>query len=177
MIASAHVAAGAFVGAAASRLPAPMAVRVLVAMIVGAGGHLLMDAIPHSDYLFIQFRWIALIGLAEALVACGVVAMTARGKLASGQWIPLAAGVAFSMAPDVKFVARVLAPQWELPITRVTDAIHGWHATEPLHVWIAFAGEVFLAVGFFYLFTRMLRGAAARRPGPSTAPASSPSAS
>jgi hypothetical protein len=177
MIASAHVAAGAVVGAVAMGLRAPVAARLLFAMAVGITGHLAMDAIPHSDYAFVEFSHIAWVGLGEALVACAFVAFLARGRLPAGSALTLFVGVASSMAPDVKFVARVLAPKYEAPITRITDAVHGFHATEPLHIWLAFAGEAFLAVGFFYLFWRLLRGAAAPTRGRSTAGAVPPSAS
>lgn len=177
MIASAHVAAGAVVGAVAMRWRAPVAVRVLVAIVIGIAGHLAMDAIPHSDYAFVQFNRIAWVGLGEALVACVLVWFMVRGRLAPGRRLPLVAGIASSMAPDVKFVVRTLAPLYEHRVTRVTDAIHGFHATEPLHIWLAFTGEVLLAAGFFYLFWRLLRGAVAPTPGRSTAAAGRPAAS
>src|SRR5690349_18660683 len=107
MIASAHVAAGAVVGALAMRLRAPTFVRLVVAMVVGVTLHLAMDAIPHSDYAFVPMGKIPWVGLGEALVACAIVALMARGRFAAGQLLVLIVAVASSMAPDVKFVARV----------------------------------------------------------------------
>jgi hypothetical protein len=157
MIASLHVATGAAIGIAAARTLRPRALQVFVAIVVGIGGHLLMDAIPHSDYGFLPMSSVAWVGLGEAFVAIGVVALLARKKLGAGEWLPVAAGVAASMAPDVKFVVRVLAPQYEEAVTRVTDAAHGLHATKPLHIWLAFSGEVLFALVFFYLFWRIAR--------------------
>jgi hypothetical protein len=169
MIASAHVAAGAVVGALAIRLPAPAVVRLAVAMVVGITLHLAMDAIPHSDYAFIEIGRIPWVGLGEALVACGVVALLARRRLRAGGAFTLLVAVASSMAPDVKFVARVLAPRYESAITNITDKVHGWHAIQPLHVFIAFSGEVILALGFFYLFWRLVKAGSAPRRARGTA--------
>jgi hypothetical protein len=177
MIASAHVAAGAVAGAVAMRLRAPIAVRVIVALTIGIVSHLTMDAIPHSDYAFLTLGRIPWFGLGEAFVALGVVLFVARGRFVSGEWLPFFAGVAGSMAPDVKFVVRVLAPKYEAQVSRMTDAVHGFHATEPLHIWLAFAGEAALALGFLYIFWRLIRGAAAPSPGRSTAAAVPPFAS
>src|SRR5689334_18302717 len=138
MIASAHVAAGAVVGASAMRLRLPLVVRLAIAAIVGVTLHLAMDAIPHSDYAFLPIGRVPWVGLGEALVACVVVALLARGRLREGGAVTLVVAVSSSMAPDVKFVARVLAPRFEDNITRLTDTIHGWHAIQPLHVIIAF---------------------------------------
>src|SRR5262245_46402143 len=113
MIASAHVAAGAVVGALAMRLRVPAMVRIMFAMIVGVTLHLAMDAIPHSDYAFIRIRWVPWIGLAEAALACAMAAWMSRGRLGSGQPFVLFVAIASSMAPDVKFVARVFAPRFE----------------------------------------------------------------
>jgi hypothetical protein len=162
VLASVHVAAGAVAGA--------VAMRLLV-------GHLAMDAIPHSDYAFIELGTIPWVGLVEALVACAAIALMARGRLARGESLILATGVAGSMAPDVKFVVRLIAPAYEERVTRITDAVHGLHATEPLHIWIAFAGEVALALGAAFVFWRLIRGARAPSRGRSTAPAVPPSAS
>lgn len=157
MIASLHVAAGAAIGIAAGRTLRPRALQVVVAIVVGIGGHLLMDAIPHSDYGFLAMSNVAWVGLGEAFVAIGLVALLARRKLAPGEWIPVAAGIVASMAPDVKFAVRVAAPRYEAAVMRVTDAVHGLHASQPLHIWLAFSAEVFLALTFFYLFWRIAR--------------------
>jgi hypothetical protein len=157
MIASLHVATGAAIGIAAARTIRPRALQVFVAIVVGIGGHLLMDAIPHSDYGFLPMSIVAWVGLGEAFVAIGVVALLARRKLGVGEWLPVSAGVAASMAPDVKFAVRVFVPQYEEAVTRVTDAVHGLHATRPLHIWLAFGGEVILAMTFFFLFWRISR--------------------
>ena len=177
MIASAHVAAGAVVGALAMRMRASVVVRVVVAMVAGVALHLAMDAVPHSDYAFIEIRWVPWVGLAEAAVACAIVTGLAKGRIGSSQPIVLFAAIASSMAPDVKFVARVLAPRYEAAITRITDTIHGLHATQPLHVVLVFSGEVLLALGFFYVFWRMIRAGVAPTRGPGTAGAVPPSAS
>jgi hypothetical protein len=158
MIASLHVATGAAIGIAVARKLRPRAFQVLVAIVVGVCGHLLMDAIPHSDYAFLPEAIVPWVGLGEACIAIGVVALLARRQLRAGEWLPVAAGVAASMAPDVKFAARLFAPQYEAAVTRVTDAVHGLHATKPLHVWLAFSAEAFLALTFFYLFWRIVRG-------------------
>jgi hypothetical protein len=158
MIASLHVATGAAIGIAAARNLRPRAIQVIVAVVLGVCGHLLMDAIPHSDYAFLPEGIVPWVGLGEALIAIGAVALLARHKLGAREWIPVAAGVAASMAPDVKFAVRIAAPQHEAAVSRLTDAVHGLHATKPLHVWLAFGGEVFLALTFFYLFWRIARG-------------------
>jgi hypothetical protein len=177
MIASAHVAAGAVAGALAMSLRAPVAVRVIVALTVGIVSHLAMDAIPHSDYAFLTLGEIPWVGLGEAFVALGVVLFVARGRFVPGQPLAFMAGIAGSMAPDVKFVVRVLAPKYESQVTRITDRVHGFHATEPLHIWLAFAGEAMLAIGFLYVFWRLIRGAEVPSRGRSTAAAVPPSAS
>jgi hypothetical protein len=159
MIASAHVAAGAAIGILAARKIRPRALQVLVAIAVGIAGHLAMDAIPHSDYAFLPITIVPWAGLGEAFVAIGIVVLLARGRVSARERLPIAAGVFASMAPDVKFVARVLMPSWEDPITRVTDAVHGFHAVRPLHMWLAFGGEVMLAIGFFYIYWRVARSA------------------
>ena len=108
MIASAHVAAGMVIGlASAMRFKSGLG-GIAIALSSAVVGHMVLDAIPHSDYHGIP-RFTAL-----TIATCEVVAVTAiafflvRRRLVSGALGCLAAGLAGSVLPDAKFIAPLL---------------------------------------------------------------------
>ena len=95
MIASAHLAAGIVIGLASDHVARRTFTRVSTAFAAGALVHLLMDAVPHSDYdLFpMSTMWFV------------IAAIVLRNRLKPHSLQSIAAGLLGSVLPDAKFIA------------------------------------------------------------------------
>jgi hypothetical protein len=131
MLASAHVAAGAVAGILGVRTPAPLIARILIAFALGVVSHMALDAIPHSDYAFLPMRLYPVVGVTETVVATGLAFLIVRKRLQVGSAIVLASGIVASLAPDVKFLARLVWPAKAATVERAGNSFHWFHA--PAH--------------------------------------------
>lgn len=137
MIASAHVAAGVVAGMGGAYLPVSRILRIVAAFSLGILSHVVLDAIPHSDYRMVAPSAIVWVALCET-VAIGASA----GYLLRHRLIPhwpgyLLAGLAGSNLPDAKFAAIAMLPESiAQSVERYGDAFHSpFHASpmsEPL---------------------------------------------
>lgn len=109
MIASAHLAAGAVAAAVAVSLGGSRTRRVVTAFVFGVLSHVMLDAVPHSDYEpFPQDRIFAPV-LIEVLLISLVLGWILRRRLRM-HWPSYLGGLAGASVPDAKFFAR-----WPMP--------------------------------------------------------------
>jgi uncharacterized membrane protein YeaQ/YmgE (transglycosylase-associated protein family) len=125
MIASAHVAAGIVVGIASTRIAGHPTLRAAIAFVCAMVVHLLMDALPHSDYGSLAGPHLLVLTLAEGAVVCGIAAYLLHGRVQPG-WIgPVAAGLVGSALPDAKFIVPLLLPSFFAQfVTNVGNRLH-----------------------------------------------------
>ena len=92
MIASAHLAAGIVIGLASDHVARGTFTRVSTAFAAGVVVHLLMDAVPHSDYdLFpMSTMWFVIAG--EFLAVLIITAIVLRDRLTPHWLQSVAAG-------------------------------------------------------------------------------------
>jgi hypothetical protein len=129
MIASAHFAAGTVVGMASAHFARSRFAQVAIAFGTGVAVHLLMDAVPHSDYELLPTQYVPFVIVGEGLVVLVFAFMALRNRVKSG-WRPaIVAGVLGSALPDAKFIAPYLLP------TSVAGLIreYGNRLHEPFH--------------------------------------------
>ena len=105
MIASAHLAAGIVIGLASDHVARGTFTRISAAFVTGVIVHLLMDAVPHSDYdLFpMSTMWFVIAG--EFLAVLIIAAIVLRDRLTPHWLQSVAAGLLGSVLPDAKFIA------------------------------------------------------------------------
>ena len=110
MIASAHLTAGIVIGLASDHVARRTFTRVSTAFVAGVVVHLLMDAVPHSDYdLFpMSIMWYVIAG--EFLAVFVIAAIVLRNRLKPHSLQSIAAGLLGSVLPDAKFIAPFFLP-------------------------------------------------------------------
>ena len=107
MIAAAHVTAGLVAGVAALSARTSGG-RLATAFGLGVLSHVVLDAIPHSDYGSLQ-RSTLLMSVAIEIVATLALAWyLLRDRRLTGLRSALPAGLAGAMMPDVKFLRYFL---------------------------------------------------------------------
>jgi len=126
MIASAHLAAGIVIGLSTARLVHARFVRVAFAFAAAVVMHLLMDAVPHSDYDLVSRSVIPLVIAGEIVVVAALAAVLLRNRLMP-HWRPcVAAGLFGSAIPDAKFIAPfVLSPHNAMLVEHYGNRLHG----------------------------------------------------
>lgn len=145
MIASAHVAAGALAGIFATRLSsAPPAVRIGIAIVLGLGSHMVMDAIPHSEYMFMSLNYAVQVAMVEAILACGVVWLVLR-RAGRGSVLAVAAGIIAAMLPDLQFASQVTTLPAATELSSAGDVFHILHAKTKAPPIAGAIGELALA--------------------------------
>ena len=151
MIASAHVAAGALAGIVATRVGSVgVTVRLVVATVLGLGSHMLMDAIPHSEYMFISLNYAVQVAIVEAIIACGIAWLLLRRRAGRELTIPVATGIAAAMLPDLQFVSQVTALPAATELSSAGDIFHVFHASTKAPPIAGAIGELALAALLFY---------------------------
>jgi len=100
MIASAHVAAGAVVGMASAYSVKPRFARLTLAIGMAIVAHLLLDAIPHSDYTSLPRPTVLLVATSEILAASAIAGCILRTRLTHDWPEYLSAGLFGSLLPD-----------------------------------------------------------------------------
>jgi hypothetical protein len=159
VIAAPHLAAGFVAGMAGAYVRGPVAVRATAAFVIGLLSHVLLDAVPHSDYGMVERSTIPLLVLAEGLVTGAIAAAVLRRRLPRHWPLFLFSGIAGSGLLDAKFVARLLLPaQATDAIARRGDWIHGFfHSARMSQPLIGLAIEVAVTIAFLLLLTAFPR--------------------
>ena len=165
VIASAHLAAGAVAAVIAVSLGGSSTRRVMTAFVFGVLSHVVLDAIPHSDYLPLpQDRLLAPV-LIEALLISLVLAWLLRRSLRA-HWPEYLAGLAGAAIPDAKFLARSPMPDRMAETVRdYGDWFHNYyHAARPtLEVgWATQVGSALILLAILTLLARA-RGSSSPR--------------
>lgn len=111
MIASAHVAAGFVAGMASAYAARRTPARVAIAFSLGILSHVVMDAIPHSDYAPLDPLVVRWVSMCEIVVTCTVAAFILRRRLTPSWPAYLLPGIAGAVIPDAKFFARMALPK------------------------------------------------------------------
>lgn len=147
MIASAHVAAGAVAGLAGAHFSGKWIWRVVAAFAFGLVSHLLLDALPHSDYATLSRSTVMWLASLEAVGMTAVTGYMTRRLVPHWPWYVLV-GVAGGALPDAKFFApAVLPPELAGKVIAVTQEMHApFHAPTPSSPALGLAVEVMVTV-------------------------------
>jgi len=131
MIASAHLAAGIVIGLSTARLVHARFVRVAFAFAAAVVMHLLMDAVPHSDYDLVSRSAIPLLIAGEVVVVGTIAVVLLRNRLTPHWRSCVAAGLLGSVLPDAKFIAPfILSPHYATLVEYYGNQLHGpFHAS------------------------------------------------
>jgi hypothetical protein len=131
MIASAHFAAGIVVGLSTDHVVHRRFVRVAIAFAAAVVMHLLMDAVPHSDYDLVSPSAIPLLIAGEVLVVGTIAVVLLRNRLTHHWRSCVAAGLLGSVVPDAKFIAPlILSPHHATLVEYYGNRLHGpFHAS------------------------------------------------
>jgi|GEM_PF-3967958 len=158
MIASAHVAAGALAGVIGGRVSSAGAVpSTAIAILLGLASHMLMDAIPHSEYMFISLNYAVRVAIVEAIIACGVAWLVLRRRAGRELLLPVATGIAAAMLPDLQFVSQVTALPAATELSSAGDIFHVLHASTKAPPVAGALGELALAALLFYGASKFAR--------------------
>lgn len=146
MIASAHLSAGLVAGMAASRASGGTARRVVIALLLALASHVMLDAIPHADYVFMPRRWIIPVALCEALVVLSVAAVILRRRVVKGWRVFLAAGLLGAAFPDARFGLGFLGAQAKYQILFATYWFHSFFHAAPVAFWTGMTTQIVAAL-------------------------------
>jgi hypothetical protein len=149
MLASAHVAAGLFAGVVTSRTTAPPAVRAVLAFVAGVLTHVVLDAVPHSDYVPLSRLTATVVALCETAITAAVGAWLVRGRLPAGSAPLLIAAIVGATLPDAKFGAALISAEVGAVVREYGNTFHeSFHATERRPLGKALMTEIGTAVSF-----------------------------
>lgn len=161
MNASAHMTAGTVVAMTALHLTRSTTGRVAFAAGFGLLSHVLLDAIPHSDYVFLPRSSFLAVSVVEAIVITAILAPIVRPRLLPGWRWPVVVGVLCAGLLDFKVLAFRMFPfTFARAIERFTDGLHGFfHAAPPPTPYIGLAIELSCTIAMLSLLTRFPRTA------------------
>lgn len=132
MIASAHVASGFVAGMISSRVTSSRTGRVVAAFVFGLLMHVVLDAVPHSDYRQLAPSTVVWVTLAEGIGVCLIAGEILRDRVQAGWPEYLLGGLAGAVILDAKFFARVVLSQHAaLTVAKYGDAIHKLFHADP----------------------------------------------
>jgi len=128
--------------------PANRIWRVAAAFGLGILSHVVLDAIPHSDYRMLSPSNILWVSACETVIACAIVAFLLRRRLPPRWPGLLLAGLAGSSLPDVKFPVRVIAPgSFARSVEHYGDHLHSYfHAADMANPFVGLAIEFTVAL-------------------------------
>lgn len=156
MIAAAHVMAGLVAGVAVLSARTSEG-RVATAFGLGALSHVILDAIPHSDYGSLPRSALLMSVAIEIVATLGVAWNLLRTRHLPGLRYALPAGLAGAMIPDVKF-ARYFVPapaaSW---VQNVGDRLHAPFHAAPTTVAVGLSFEVLCTLLLFGMVVLLLR--------------------
>jgi len=159
MIASTHLTVGAAAGAALYRFLNPrkrsdLIVASFVALFLGIFSHLLLDEIPHSEYVMIPKDILLLVLFGELFLVFGLIFYFGIKRLRNrdkGEEVLIMAGMIGGALPDLAFVVYNLFGikwQWLKSFININTFFHG---TTYLSGWISFPVQIFISVISVYL--------------------------
>jgi hypothetical protein len=157
MLASAHVAAGALAGVIATRASSTRAISVGIAILLGLGSHVVMDAIPHSEYLFMSLDRAVHVAIVEAIIAGGIVWFVLHGRAGRASILPVAAGIIAAMLPDLQFASRLTALPAATELSNAGDIFHILHAKTKAPPIAGAIREVILAAILLFAAAKLAR--------------------
>jgi hypothetical protein len=155
VLASAHIAAGAVAGMAASHTSHRSFPRIAAAFCLGLLSHVLMDRVPHGDYAPLAPATVLLVASAEILVSGAVVFGVLRSRV-QPRWAEyLIPGLLGACLPDMKFAANVLGPsRVSDTIAAIGDRVHEFfHSAPPDSLPLAWSTEIACALVLFAALT------------------------
>jgi|SRR5687768_8414462 len=148
MNASAHVAAGVVAGMVGVHSRGSGIRRVATAFSLGLLSHVVLDAIPHSDYRMLPRSALLWVAMCETAVVGAIAGFIVRRRLKPGWAGCLFAGFLGANLPDAKFPARAVLPDSiARSVERYGDAFHSlFHAGRMSEPWLGLLIEVVFAV-------------------------------
>jgi hypothetical protein len=164
MIAAAHVMAGIVSGVAALSARAG-ALRVLTAFGLGMLSHVVLDAMPHSDYRSLGPRAVLIIVFFEITATMTIAWFVLRSQRYHAPRVPLLVGLAGATLPDVKFMQPWLPGPVGSWVNRVGEGFHGPFHASPTPVAVGLFMEIVATVsliGVLFLLVRRLARSQAR---------------
>ena len=156
MIAAAHVTAGLVAGVAALSARTSR-VRVATAFGLGVLSHVVLDAIPHSDYGTLPRTPLLMSVAIEIVVTLALARYLLRGLRVTGLRSALLAGLAGAMMPDVKFLRYFLPAPAAAWLKDVGDRSHAPFHAEPTSVAIGLTFEILCTLLLFGALLLLIR--------------------
>ena len=128
--------------------PASRIWRIAAAFGLGILSHVVLDAIPHSDYRMLSPPTIMWVSACETVIACVIVAFLLRQRLPPRWPGYLLAGLAGSSLLDIKFFLRVVAPgDFARSVEHSSDHVHSYfHAADMANPFVGLAIEFTVAL-------------------------------
>lgn len=156
MIASAHVMAGLISGVAA--LPARTAgAKVALAFGLGVLTHVVLDAIPHSDYGSLPVSLLLASVAIEITAILTLAWFVLRSRRRPGLALVLPAGLAGAMIPDAKFGRYFLPERTGSWIRDVGDRFHAPFHAAPTSVAVGLTFEIVCTLALFGVLLMLVR--------------------
>ena len=158
MIASAHIVSGIVCGvvAASARTNAS---RFAVAFALGLASHLVLDAIPHSDYgQHFGAERMAIV-MVEVPATAALMWFMLRSRWRPGFGVSLPAGVAGSVLPDAKFAFAMFPEPVASSVERWGNGFHSWFHALPTSFLVGMAPQIASLILLLVLLTLVLRRA------------------
>lgn len=156
MIAAAHVMAGLVAGVAASSAHTN-GLRVATGFGLGVLTHMVLDAIPHSDYGSLAP---ALLVSSVAIEITGTLTLAwylLRSRRLPGLTVALPAGIAGAMMPDVKFTRYFLPRPAATWVHDVGDRLHAPFHAGPTTVAAGLTLEIVCTLLLFGVLLMLMR--------------------
>lgn len=162
MIASAHVLSGVLSGVIAARARTT-ASRAAVAFGLGVLFHVVIDAVPHSDYGSLMGWTRVAIVLPEVVASLAIGWFILRPQWRPEQGIAVLAGLAGAMLPDVKFVFAFFPEPVASTVTFWGDRFHSYFHASPTPFMVGKRNEAIGVAILIVLLTLAVRQGAKRR--------------
>jgi hypothetical protein len=141
MIAAAHVMAGLVAGVAATSARSN-GLRLAAGFGLGVLTHVVLDAIPHSDYGSLSVPLLLASVAIEITATLTLAWFLLRSRHVPGLWFALPAGLAGAMLPDAKFGRYFLPDRVGSWIHTVGDRFHAPFHAEPTTVAVGLSLEI-----------------------------------
>jgi hypothetical protein len=161
VIAAAHVMAGLVAGVAASSARTSGS-RLAAGFGLGVLSHVVLDAIPHSDYGSLPRSALIMSVAIEIVATLGLAWYLLRERRLPGLRSALLGGLAGAMTPDVKFLRYFLPPEAAGWAYDVGDRFHAPFHARAMSVAVGLTFEIIstlvLLGALFWLVRRYDRG-------------------
>lgn len=156
MIAAAHVMAGLVAGVAALSAPTNGA-RVVLGFGLGVLTHVVLDAVPHSDYGSLGRSLVILSVAVETAAVLGLGWFLLRSRRLPGLLFAVPAGLAGAMMPDVKFLRYFLPPPGASWVLDLGSRFHGPFHAQPTTVAVGLPNEILSTLALCGLLLFLIR--------------------